>query len=101
MSSMVEIVARAIYAAQPHMKEFKSLNNVEWQRAVDANWHEHIEAATAAIAALRDPTPEMIERGYEAANIDIVDEGDRIVIQSGIGKTVWHYMIDAASKEGG
>lgn len=68
---------------------------VEGEPLADALEH-YRSLAAAAIAAMREPTPEMVEIGFDAAMGEISDDFDRLEVQSSIGRTVWHRMIDAA-----
>lgn len=63
---------------------------------IDEMWECWTDAATAAIQAMRDPTPEMKARGFDAAWNEVSADIGQVEIQTTIGQTVWHYMIDAA-----
>lgn len=50
--------------------------------------------------ALSDPTPRMIEAGYDAASNDIGgDWSGRVEIQSVIGRSVWRAMLAELRKD--
>lgn len=78
MTEMIERVAAAIYAVQPHLNTGKP---VPWLELIGPLREKSIELARAAIEAMREPTDEMA---------DAVDETD-----TGI-ESAWRCMIDAA-----
>jgi len=76
MSDMVERVARTIYESHNFVESWDSLKDV-WRPA----W---LEQAHAAIAAMRDPTEEMLEAP---------DDGDT---NPRMRRYIWRAMIDEA-----
>lgn len=81
MSDMVELVARAVEQRMAE-KPIQTLPRPEWFR----------EIARASIAAMREPTGEMMEAlGWARAE----KEGDLT------HENVWHILIDAALQENG
>ena len=79
MTDKIEQVARAIQKEHSSV-EWRTLNDF----AKDA-WHRD---ARAAIEAMREPTEEMAQAGYQVAHGTYSDEGE----------IVWRAMIDAALK---
>lgn len=80
--SMVEKVARAIYAAYGF--------HLSWGEA-SFTWRDQcLKQGRAAIEAMREPTDEM-----SCAGLDFDDDDGKTLIVS----TVWQAMIDAALKE--
>ena len=96
--NMIERVARAIHDAMYSDEQSGAwmsgkcpLDSVTVDGDVDL-----IRAATAAIQAMREPTPEMKAMGFDAAWNEVSADIGQVEIQTTIGQTVWHYMIDAA-----
>jgi len=90
--NMIERVARALVK-----RNYPSFTEAD----IDAMWEGWADDATAAIQAMRDPTPEMKVRGFDAAWNEVSADIGQIEIQTTIGQTVWHYMIDAAAIDTG
>lgn len=84
MTEMIERVAAAIYAVQPHLNTGKP---VPWLELIGPLREKSIELARAAIEAMREPTEEMMDAGESA---DPTPERDTNAIR------VWGRMIDAA-----
>jgi hypothetical protein len=91
--SMIERVAKAIYEEDdPWHKAWPWPNLNESQGSPEP----YRRIAAAAIKTMREPTESMTCAGFDAAMGEISDDFDRIEVQSSIGRTVWHRMIDAA-----
>lgn len=94
MSEIVERVARAIYSANPAEEGWQGVGHepkvLPWEEAPDD--HEWcLEAARAAIEAMRPMTDDMREQFMKIIRDEIWEEG---------GATdAWSAMIDAALKE--
>lgn len=86
LSEMVERVARAITIGDP-----------DWPITLDKDkpavplWTRYVDSARAAIKAMRQPTPDMLECAREAeyrvVDASLCEENDLII---------WHAMIDGA-----
>ena len=100
MTTMVERVARGICSAVagnpddvltlPGTETIRSDGGLPVSRATvieTVRWRCHVVEARAAIAAMREPTDEMLEAGTDEAT-------------SGFVSPVWRAMIDAALAEG-
>lgn len=85
--NMIERVARAIAK-----HNYPGASDAD----IDEMWEGWAEDATAAIQAMREPTEAMKARGLAAAWNEVSADIGQIEIQTTIGQTVWHYMIDAA-----
>lgn len=96
MSEMVERVARAM--CNQYLKRLHD-NETRREAVVEYEWHEWEGEAIAVIKAMRDPTARMTEAGLAAAWNEINADIGTVEIQTAIGRTVWHYMIDAAIGE--
>lgn len=79
----VEEVAKAIHEAR-YDEPFFVDKPIPWV----------MNAARAAVAALREPTPEMIEAGMETGQF----ENDVFTVSDSAAKFVFQAMIDAALK---
>lgn len=105
MTNMVEKVARAIcfsqldiaedaqddFWANPRNNPFMIAERREWDNGQQVRWgrEDYRTAARAAIAAMREPTDEMVEKG--AASITFIRYGDE-----GRAERSYRAMIDAA-----
>lgn len=87
MNSMtpVERVARAIYERSCADTDY---DNLPWAQLLPTVTDAYLGLARAAIAAMREPSPEMVEDGEDA---DLLAENVR---------QIWHAMIDAMLSEG-
>lgn len=89
VNNMTEKVARAICRAEmiaPDQEQWCGPERLI--EIVEENWEEYVPAARAAIAAMREPTPDMIR------------EGDYFIGHSeSVAGHVWGAMIGAALKE--
>lgn len=85
--SMVERIAREIarHTALDEGKEPGTADNY-----TDHVWRDFVGAARAVLTAMREPTDEMVDVGYDA---DPDDDGDMAP------KSVWKAMIDEALSE--
>ena len=96
MSEMIERVARALAEREGINWEAIPVGGStarQWRRDERTYW---LDQAAAAIKAMREPSEAMTCTGFDAAMGEISDDFDRIEVQSSIGRTVWHRMIDAA-----
>ncbi len=84
MSEMVESVAKAMAEqGQAHTK---------WEDCAETFREKMRAQARAAIEAMREPTPAMVDAGYEADNGE-----DRHLGERG-ARDCWRLMVDAALK---
>ena len=92
MNSMVERVARAMQSVDDSMNNRMELTDAE-----------AAQLARAAIEAMREPTKEMVEAGYnaidEAVDYYNYDSGSGYTIEPSGGADVLRAMIDAALNE--
>lgn len=97
MSDIVERVARAIFEAWAAEESAASTWDDVCQRAKDGyphaqKWHRMaISEARAAIEAMREPTPKMVEAHYMAHA-----RAETVMADA---QSVWNAMIDAALKQ--
>lgn len=98
--SMIERVAKALYARRPngHGITGGAWYVEPWEKIGDWAQGEHIAIARAAIATMREPTEEM-EREAMALGTDYEIEPGVPVTWPPAGKTLWQAMIDAALAE--
>ena len=85
MSDMVERVARALCLSRKNVPNECYREGFK-EEFVNKNWHLFVDDARAAINAMYEPTPNMVE---EAACLD----GQSTAV------AVWHAMIETALKE--
>lgn len=90
--NMIEKVARGI-ATKHYEKRFHPSKIEQIKANVDANWNIFIEEAKAAIAAMREPTEEMIESCMLTGGEKYNGPSKRIL------KEMWQIQIEAALKE--
>lgn len=92
MESMIERVARAL-------RRQWSIDNFD--RPSDVGWQDEINAARAAIAAMKEPTETMISP--EGVHIGFINDADGIednlYIDEDDARAIWQAMIDAALNE--
>jgi hypothetical protein len=66
--SMVEKVARAICERHYSKRFNKTIDHIHVQMNVKANWTDFVQDARAAIEAMREPSPAMMEAFWEAGS---------------------------------
>jgi hypothetical protein len=81
MSAMEERVARAIAVSLEVPSD---------------SWRDHVDEARAAIAAMREPTADMLRAGRY--NLGHDEEGRPISLEDGEVDEIWQTMIDEALK---
>ena len=94
--SMIDKVARAL--CELHIRRVRRHDTAPERleemlpAAVDHNWREHVDEARAALQALMEPTPGMIEASCHDAVWDDADNR----LSADISKCVWQAMIRSA-----
>lgn len=87
---MIEKVARALAAAT-----FECSDDDVTSRHIDAAWPIYRDQAIAAIKAMREPTPEMIEAAWAEALAEDADGVWREMIEAALGNAHGQEQVSA------
>lgn len=89
--NMIERIARALAR-----RNYPGASDAD----IDEMWSAWVDDATAAIQAMREPTPGMVEAGQEVP-LDVEITGGVIYSAATEAKAIWQAMIDAAAIDTG
>lgn len=90
MTTMIERVAQAIY------EDRNGRRCIPWNKLLAAHKAPYLSDVRAAIEAMREPSPKMLDEGFRAL---ISGDDDALDTSTSDAIKCWRAMIDAALKE--
>lgn len=91
----IERAARALAREHWDVQDLHGGTNKSSSQWVDERWRDYLPNARAVIAAIRDPSDEMIADGKDRMNVD-----PELGHHEATPESIWSTMIDALLEEG-